>query len=1140
MSRLVDPRLVRAVPAVRRLLVVVGAGQAIGAVLTVAQAALLSDIVVGVFLDHRSATQLSGRLALLVAVGLVRAGLAAAQEWTTARASVLIRARVRSRALDALVRLGHSGGTRTETGRLATMTGPGLEALDGYVTRALPALVGAVAIPPVVLLCIGIADWQSALLLLVVLPLVPLFMALVGLMTRRYTERQYRTLAALSGHFLDLVRGLTTLKVYGQGARQTATVRRATDLYRRHTMAALRTGFLSGLVLDLLATLSIALIAVDVGLRLDHGSLRLAPALFVLLLTPEVFAPLRAMGAQHHAAEDGRVAAAAALDLCDAADSAQSAETGVDVARCAGRVRFHSLRVCYAGRERPALDDVTFAVEPGELVAVQGPSGAGKSTLLAALAGFVRPESGSVVVSADGGSVALSALDLEAWRKQLAWVSQRPRLTQPTVAAEVALGDPSAGPDRIERAIARCQAPPADSIVGEDGSALSAGQRRRVALARALMRAWRVCDDGSVPIVLLDEPSEDLDRRTEAVVASVLADLAGRATVLVATHSNRLARVADRRIVIDSGRLVSDEQLRPDREICVPAPLRVTTNVPTAELQPGPVVALPLRAMARKLAPAAALSGVAGLVGLALTATSIWLICRAAQHPNVQELAIAVVGVRTFALARALLRYAERLASHDSALRLLAQLRVRVFEALQPLVPFATGDLRRGDLLRRFVSDVDGVQEGLIRAVVPFVGAAITSAGAVALATALAPGSGLVLAIGVLAGLVAAPALSRVLAGNSAQASDLAGRRDAMTSNLADGLPDLVAYGAARSTVRDIESLDTELLIATRRSALAAAAGVALSATASAVTMPLVLAAGARAVTSGALSGVNAGVLVACVLVAFEVIAPLPSAFAAWSAVRAGAARVADVLNRPVPLAEPGRPGIVPRGATGLAATAASVAPSMSAADVLHEVDLTVRPGERVALVGASGCGKSTLLSALLRLTPVHSGEVVVERGGTAVNVDRLRAADMPPLVAGSLQGDHVFDASLADNLRVVRPDATDAHLQEVARRVRLSDFIEALPDGWHTPAGPDGAALSGGQRQRLLLARALLADPDVLVLDEPTAHLDADTERAVLLDLLRATRGRTIVMSSHRRLHDGDVDAVYEIADGRACSRSS
>ena len=1130
MSRPVDPRLPRAVPVVRRLLGLLGVLQLAGALLTVAHAAILADLVATLVL--RSGGSLARPLILLAGVGVVRAAVAGTQEWAAARASVRARAELRTAVLRAVTRLGPLWASRQPSGRLVTATGPGLDALDGYLTRAMPALVSSGVVPVVVLARIGLADWQSAAVLVCCLPLVPLFMVMVGVTTRRRMQAQYAILARLAGHFLDLVQGLTTLKIYGQARRQVETVRRATDDYRRHTLATLKVAFLSALVLDLIATLSVAVVAVDVGLRLDHGSLSLRTALLVLLLAPELFAPLRAVGAQYHANEEGRVAAAAALDILDELPGSAVPPVVRLAGGTAGELRVEGVSVRYPGRLEPALDSVDLRVPPGELVAVTGASGGGKSTLLAVLLGLVSPCAGGVSF---GERV---VADAAGWRAGLAWVPQLPVPTQRTVAAEVALGDPLASSDQVAAAIADCHAPHPATVLGQDGAHISAGQRRRVALARALLRARAVRDRGEIPLVLLDEPSEDLDPATEAVAAAVIASMAGWATVLMVTHSADLAAIADRRVELRNGRVVADRRQQPVR-LVQPGPLSPAAASVVVAAGPAPAPRLwdllaGTGGLGRRLARAAALAGASGLSGLALTATSVWLICRAAQHPNVQALALAVVGVRTFALARALLRYGERLAAHDAALRLLAEIRARVFAALEPLAPAGLAGFRRGDLLRRFVGDVDAAQEGLVRAVLPLAGAAITAAGAIALAVLLAPVVGLILAAGLLAGLVAVPWLGHRAAGSAAVLAREVGERDQRSTALLDGLAELTVYGAAGAAVDAVAESDAAVLRASRRPALAQSLAVGAGGLVAAVVLPLLLAAAAGLTRGGQLNPVLVGALLACGLAGFETLAPLPAAFAAWSRFRASLARVAGLLATPVPMPEPAVPVAVAAWPVGLRASAMSIAPAVDAAPVLVGADLELRVGERVAVMGPSGCGKSTLLTAALRLLPVRAGALSLTSCSGERPLRDVAAGEVPSLVAGSLQGDHVFNASLRDNLRVVRPDATDADLSRVAARAGLADFVAGLPAGWSTAAGPDGSALSGGQRQRLLLARAFLANPAILVLDEPTAHLDPDTERAVLNDLLDGTAGRTVLMSTHRQLPPAAVDQILQVQDGR------
>ena len=1133
MSRPLDPRLLRALPPVRRLVASLSVLTVAGGLATIGQATALAQVIAWAVADRRPDHRLVSTLLWLGVAMAARAVVAGLIEWSAARASVHSRAELRRLTLAAVTRLGPAWAQRQPAGRLVTATGSGIEAMDGYLTRAVPALVGSVTVPALVLGWIAYTDWKSAVVLLLTLPLIPLFMALVGVTTKRRMQEQFAALSRLAGRFLDLVQGLTTLKIYGAADRQLDGVRRATESYRRRTLATLRMAFLSGLVLDLIATLSVAVVAVDVGLRLDGGQLGFPAALVVLLLAPELYAPLRAVGAQYHAAEEGRVGAAAALDIITEAPApARAVVRGGQLSQ--GRLSLHDLHLQYPERDRAALAGLELSIEPGQIVAITGPSGAGKSSLVALVLGFVAPSRGVLELQTTTGVRRCDQLTIDAWRANLAWVPQRPRPTQATVGAEVGLGDPLAGPAAVAQAIADCAAPPAGTALGEDGSRVSAGQRRRIALARALLRARSVAERGGVPLVLLDEPTEDLDADTEAVVAAVISSLAGWATVLVVSHSAALRAVADRRLKLVEGRVESDRLQRrsqfPARVLPVqPPPERASTESPEAGARSLRALFGPPSRLARQLLPSALLSGAAGIAGLALTASSIWLISRASQHPNVQALEVAVVGVRTFALARALLRYFERLTMHGAALSILSGVRVRVFAALRPLVPAGVSRYGRGDLLRRFVADVDGIQEGLVRAVLPILGAAITSVAAIGLASALVPTAGLVLAAGAVLALLV-PLGARRLAGDGRPMARLAGARDQAGNALLDGLAELVAYGADHAAVAEVNRLDRALVRASRRATLTAAGGAALAGGTAALTLPLTLAAGIAASSGGRVSPLAVGVLAACVLATFDGLSPLPAAFAAWARMRAGLSRVAEVLATPAPMPAALEPAPVPAGALGLQLAGADLAPAPGELALLHEVNLALDPGRRVALAGPSGSGKSTLLATTLRLLPLVRGELALVSDAGTAPVSAVAEADLVPKVAGSLQGDHVFDTTLRENLRLVRPQARDHDLDAAAERAGLLEFVRKLPDGWSTVAGPDGANLSGGERQRLLLARALLADPEILILDEPTAHLDEATEQAVLADLLSGTAGRTVLFSTHRRLRPDQIDSVVAI----------
>jgi ATP-binding cassette subfamily C protein CydCD len=472
-----DPRLVREIPALRTGLVGFGFAAGIGTLCTLAQAVLLASIVASLFVHHRMSV--GGDLIGLVVAMTGKALCAGAGEWIGHRTSAAVRAGMRHRLLSGVARLGPLWLSGTDRGQVVTAAGPGIESLDGYLTNAVPAVVAAAVTPLLVLAAIGLTDWRSLLILAAVLPLVPVFLALVGHTTKRHMDRQWATLAKLSGQFLDLLQGLATLKIYGRSRAQVEAVREGTDRYRRHTLATLRVAFLSGLVLDLLATLSVALVAVAVGLRLDHGTVSLERALIVLLLAPEVFAPLRAVGAQHHATEEARAVVGATMDVIDRARRAEIDAGPVGgpggppplQADAAGVIaRLDDVSYAYPGTDQVSVAHVDMAVRPGELTVLVGPSGAGKSTLLGLLLGRAVPSGGRVRVGATGGILGTDATG-ETWRANLAWVPQRPRPTQDDVAGEVRLGDPDLTAADLAAILTTCGAPHGPPPAGADGHA---------------------------------------------------------------------------------------------------------------------------------------------------------------------------------------------------------------------------------------------------------------------------------------------------------------------------------------------------------------------------------------------------------------------------------------------------------------------------------------------------------------------------------------------------------------------------------------------------------------------------------------------------------------------------------------------
>jgi thiol reductant ABC exporter CydD subunit len=544
---MVDPRLSLYARSTRPFIAAATGLGLLSALLIIAQAWLLADVIAGAF-HGRDLSGLGAALGVLVGVVMARALVAWGMELAAIRSATRAKRQLRSALLRHLAALGPARVGEERTGEIATLATRGIDALDSYFSLHLPQLILAVIVPIAVVAVILSHDWISAAIIVVTLPLVPVFMALVGAATRERTETQLRALQRLAGHFLDVVCGLSTLKIFGRAKPQVEVIREISERQRQTAMATLRVTFLSSLILELLATISVALVAVAVGLRLLNGDLGLQTALLVLLLAPEAYLPLRQLGANYHASAEGMSAAEQVFELLETPLPPAGRRTDIpDPA--ANPISVEGLTVEYPGRARPALRDITLEVAPGEVVAVTGPSGSGKSTLLSVLLGFLAPAQGSVRI----GGTDLFELDPQRWRERVSWLPQRPHLFAASIADNIRLGRLQASDEQVSDAVAAAGLEPvvarlADGLqarLGEGGKGISAGERQRVALARAFLR--------DAPLLLLDEPTAGLDGATEEEVLRAIRRLVQGRTVILVAHRPALAAMADR--VIELGRV---------------------------------------------------------------------------------------------------------------------------------------------------------------------------------------------------------------------------------------------------------------------------------------------------------------------------------------------------------------------------------------------------------------------------------------------------------------------------------------------------------------------------------------------------------------------------------------------------------
>jgi ATP-binding cassette subfamily C protein CydCD len=1079
-----------------------------------------------------------------IAPGLAGVVLRSLTVWGQAvaarRAALGIKEELRARLLDRALRNGVRGAGPADGG-LAVLATRGLDALDSYYTQFLPALVNCAAIPLLVGARILFADWVSAVVIVLTVPLVPLFMVLIG----RYTEDNVReaqaSLARLSTHMLELAKGLPVLVGLGRATAQRKALEEISEEYRSRTMGTLRTAFLSALALELIATISVAVVAVFIGVRLVHGDMPLEAGLLALILAPDCYLPLRELGTAHHASDDGRVALAETTAVTNSPEPQP-----LPVAR-AGRpgapITVTSLTVSYDGRSGPAVGPLTFTAPQSRITALAGPSGAGKSTVLGVLAGTIGHGAGTTV------SGTISGLD----RHDIAWVPQHPVMVAETVLDETVLylsrgtGAETNGPRRhaAEKAARTCLArAAAGHLAAKHPAELSPGELRRVALARGLARI-----EAGATVLLLDEPTAHLDDESAMLVEDTIRDLRGQVTVILVAHEERTRALAEHLVPVGAHGLTQ----HPDGTAGLPFavgggqaanPAQHQRDTPESPEQsrgqddsrghgarhsPVRLLGALLAPVRGRFAAAAVVGTLAAVFAVALSGLSGWLIIRAAGQPPILYLLTAIVGVRFFGIGRAVLRYCERLLLHDAVFAALTRLRGRLWESLSRRALPLRRLLQGGNVLGTVIDDVDTVRDLLPRVVLPPVTAVAVAVLALVTTTLLVPAALPAVLAATVVSLLLAPAAALWGDHKSAVAEQLlrSGVLRRISAAL-DARAELHANGAASRVLDDLRAQDRNATKASQRSAWADGLGQAITTAACAAAALGAAWLAGPAVLAGQLAPESAAVVVLLLLALVEPFAAMTTAVRQFPALRTVMEQVAesgalqdgsgrgggDGLQ-----VVPERPGGLPGVELGdLSAAWPGGAPVFSGLDAVAE------PGRWLAVTGPSGSGKSTLLSVLLGFLPPAAGRIGVTG----------RAAWCP-------QEAHLFDSTIRGNLLLGKPGTdpagdkqqADDQLLAVLASVGLTSLLERLPAGLDTRIGPGGAFLSGGERQRLAVARTLMTGAEVILLDEPTAHLDAESAWAMLADLRQGLRHRTVVLVTHNPADIRPEDARLVLAAG-------
>jgi ATP-binding cassette subfamily C protein CydCD len=1026
-----------------------------------------------------------------VAGAMLRAGIAWATQVVSHRAVIGEKQRIRARLAARFVQDPTTG---RNVGAMTTLATAGLDELDKYYTVFLPALVATATVPLLVGARILFADPLSALVIVLTVPLIPVFMALIGMHTNDRVQAAADAMARLSDHLVELARGLPVLIGLGRVREQTDALRRISDDHRKASIRTLRTAFLSSLALELVATLSVAVVAVLVGVRLVSGTMPLEVGLLALVLAPECFAPLRAVGSAFHASQDGVEAQRRVLDVLDAA-----APTSTISMRRGSRVRVDGLSVRYAGRTEPAVTQLSFDTQPRGITLLHGASGAGKSTVLAALA-RVLPTDATV-----RGGIVVPDHD------RVGYLPQHPHAVGSSVLDELAVYAPSSTETEHTRLLEDLGL---SELAGTDPALLSPGELRRLAFARVVARVR-----AGAQLVLLDEPTAHLDASSAAVVRRMIVELSASATVVVASHDPAIHAIADRWVQLDASRAGKDELLETSGRVTATSIRRPIEQRHVSE-QPFRELVAVLRPVLPRIAAAVLLGTLATAFAIALTGVSGWLIVQASEHPPILYLLVAIVGVRFFGIGRGVLRWCERLLTHDAILAGVTTLRIRLWQGLAALGPANRSLLGAGSTLDRLISDADRVRDLTPRVVMPpLVGVTTTVVAIGALCWIYPPSLLLTLPLAAVA-LVAAP-LVAVLTDRTASATATRVRSAsvrAFASMLSAGA-ELKANGSGSVMRERVAALDAQRAQADRRGAWSLGVGTALVVLACSSSAILMLSVSAGAVASGSLSAGLLAVLVLTPLGLIDSLLDCVDAAQQWPALRRVLGRVGEVTGE---AKDDGTDA-------GTAGTLATVPPVLSlatenlayrypqsAVPAFAGATASVRRGEWLAVTGPSGSGKSTLLAVLLRyLAPTDGRYLLNGSDATAFTADAVRRR-----VAWCPQEGHLFDSSLRANLLIARgrdEAPSDAELTSVLRQVGLGDFLAGLPDGLDTRIGSGGSFMSGGQRQRVAVARTLLARSDVLLIDEPTAHLDDEAATMLLADVRTATADKITVLVTHQ-----------------------
>ena len=1104
-----------------------------------------------IFLENTLADEMNTISYLTIAI-IVRLLAHYIQEAVANRLGSAVKASFREHALEHMFKLGVQHKERH--GDVIHLLTDGLEQVDAYVARYIPQILYAIMIPLIMGIAIVDALPIIGIILIVTVPLIPFFMILIGKQADRLNKEQWERMSFLSGHFLDVLQGITTLKLFGRAKDQIKVIGRLSEEFKDSTLKVLRVAFLSALVLELVSTISTALIAVYLGLTLLDGEIAFFPAFFILLLAPEFYTPFRQLGAAFHTGMAGKTSILKYEDFMNREPSLPVGGT-TRLDGSVEHIEIKDLTFTYKNSDN-GVRHITLEAKRNAPIMLVGESGAGKSTIAHIVGGFLQAPRGTVTV--DGHDIC--DLNIDWWRQQITYVSQHPHIMKGTLREVLSFGMDVSDKEILDACkevqlldVISRHADGLDAVIGEGGLGLSGGERQRVALARAFLRKGQV--------LILDEVTAHLDVKTEAIISSAIKRLMDNKIVIIIGHRLQTMHWASTLYVLKHGRIIQqgsyatllavdgyfkdlvtsglgefsstiEEQLKTEKSFSlehreeIDNLIRVdnqdayvlgkdtiqTPEVSTFKLgiQGWKLLFTVLSPAKWSLVLALIFTFLTVFMNVGLLTVSAWLLASAALQPGLTYLSLAIVGVRFFGVSRAVCRYFERYTSHRMAFQGLYGLRVWFYAHLEPLAPAILKRFGAGDILGRIMGDIEVLQFFYLRTLIP-------PAAAIALTILVAYGvstidNSLVAPI-VLAAFILGLVLPFVVYAHNKQSLTAIGPQQgeykSLLSDTMDSLEDVISYGNEQLVYDRIQhmmsTVDANKGIIERGMNL----GNTLFLGGVQITVVIV-----AILAANALTGAWASVMVAVAAIGtqawFEALQPMIAAVHHGAESKVATSRLIALADESIPVVEPNEPK--PFNANR-EITFTDVSFGYDAHRRIYEhLRLDIKQGQSIAIVGASGSGKTTLFNMLERLYDysgsIHVGDVELKD----ISIDTWRNA-----LGTITQDTYIFHASFEDNIRLARPDASEADLEYAIDCASLRSVVERLPDGIHTIVGSGGHGLSGGERQRVALARLFLRKPQVVLLDEPLEGLDQVTRKALHRDLMEYVQDKTCLYITHQ-----------------------